>query len=128
MGISSLSLVSGVNPAGEDALPDGAFQLAGRSVIPALDGAVPGGPGAVARFFFRLYSGPAAGTPEVAFEIFQNGRQIVRKPLIGGRVYALPLSFTMDVRLRKRALVWNEVSFRSYQRFTADSHFLPARQ
>jgi hypothetical protein len=47
---------------------------------------------------------------------------------VGGRVYALPLSFTMDVRLRKRALVWNEVSFRSYQRFTADSHFLPARQ
>jgi hypothetical protein len=66
MGISSLSLVSGMNPAGEDALPDGAFQLAGKSVIPALDGAVPGGPGAVARFFFRLYSGPAAGTPEVA--------------------------------------------------------------
>jgi hypothetical protein len=47
---------------------------------------------------------------------------------VGGQVYALPLSFTMDVRLRKRALVRNEVSFRSYQRFTADSHFLPARQ
>ena len=81
MGISSLALVSGVNPAGEDAPPDGAFQLAGKSVIPALDGVVPGGPGAVARLFFRLYSGSAGGTPEVAFEIFQNGRQIVRKPL-----------------------------------------------
>ncbi len=81
LGISSLALVGGVNPAGADAPPDGAFQLAGKSVIPALDGVVPGGPGAVARFFFRLYSGSVAGAPEVAFEILQNGRQIVRKPL-----------------------------------------------
>ena len=47
---------------------------------------------------------------------------------VGGQVYTLPLSFTMDVRMGRRTLVRNEVSFRSCQRFTTDSRLLPRSQ
>ena len=39
---------------------------------------------------------------------------------VGGQVYTLPLSFAVDVRLRKRTQIRNESVFRSYQRFTSE--------
>ena len=47
---------------------------------------------------------------------------------VGGQVYILPLSFTVDVRLRKRTQIRNESIFRSYQRFTADSRIVPVER
>jgi len=47
---------------------------------------------------------------------------------VGGQVYTLPLSFTIDVRTGKRMVVRNEVGFRSCQRFSVDSRLLPAGQ
>ena len=44
---------------------------------------------------------------------------------VGGQVYTLPLSFTVDVRLRKRTMIRNDSVFRSYQRFTTNSRLLP---
>jgi hypothetical protein len=43
---------------------------------------------------------------------------------VGGQVYTLPLSFTVDVRLRKRTQIRNESVFRSYQRFTSSSRIV----
>jgi len=81
LGISSLTLVRGVAAAGKDAVPDGAFQLFGKSVVPALDRAIAGGPGAVARLFFRVYPETAAEPLELAFEILRNGQPVIHKPL-----------------------------------------------
>jgi len=40
---------------------------------------------------------------------------------VADQVYLLPIAVTIDVRLHKRTVARNEVSFRSYQRFSADS-------
>jgi len=81
LGISSLTLVRGVAAAGPDAVPDGAFQFSGKSVVPALDRSIAGGPGAAARLFFRVYPETAAEPLELAFEILRNGQTMIHKPL-----------------------------------------------
>jgi VWFA-related protein len=45
---------------------------------------------------------------------------------VGNAVYLLPHSFTLDIRLRKRTHVRNEITFRSYQRFNVQSRLVPA--
>jgi VWFA-related protein len=40
---------------------------------------------------------------------------------VADQVYLLPVAVTLDVRLHKKTVARNEVSFRSYQRFSADS-------
>ena len=44
---------------------------------------------------------------------------------VGGEVYLLPDSFALDIRLRKRTHIRNEVTFRSYQRFSVQSRVVP---
>jgi len=44
---------------------------------------------------------------------------------VGDQVHLLPLSFTLDIGLRKRIHARNEVLFRSYQRFTVESRLVP---
>jgi VWFA-related protein len=43
---------------------------------------------------------------------------------VGGNLYLLPLSVDIELRLRKKTVVRNEISFRSYQRFTATSRIV----
>jgi VWFA-related protein len=40
---------------------------------------------------------------------------------VADQIYLLPISATIDVRLHKKTLARNEVTFRSFQRFSADS-------
>jgi VWFA-related protein len=40
---------------------------------------------------------------------------------VADQIYLLPIAATIDVRLHKKTVARNEVSFRSYQRFSADS-------
>jgi hypothetical protein len=40
---------------------------------------------------------------------------------VADQVYLLPIAATIDVRLHKQTVARNEVSFRSYRRFSSDS-------
>jgi VWFA-related protein len=81
LSLSGLALVRYIAAAGENAQPDGAFQLAGKSVAPAVERVVAGGPGASITLFFRVYPAHAPDPVELSFEIVRDGRAVVRKPL-----------------------------------------------
>ncbi|HEY1342904.1 MAG TPA: VWA domain-containing protein [Bryobacteraceae bacterium] len=97
LSLSGLSVVRHIVATGADSKPDGAFRLAGRNIVPALDAVIDGGKAATATLFFRLYSGPA---PQLAFEIVKDGKPVVHKPLQaapssqdpGAQVIALDIS------------------------------------
>jgi|GEM_PF-1642849 len=46
---------------------------------------------------------------------------------VGGILHLLPLSVDINLRLRKKTVLRNEISFRAYRRFTAESRVLPAQ-
>jgi len=76
--IEGLSLVRHILASAE-AKSDGAYSLSGKTVTPAVDRVLQGGKGAAATFFFRLY--PAAPSPALAFELLQDGKTLVHRPL-----------------------------------------------
>jgi len=43
---------------------------------------------------------------------------------VGGQLYLLPLSASVEVRHRKNTIIRNEVTFRSYQRYATDSRIV----
>ena len=80
-GISSLAVVRGVTAA-EEGAGDEMFALSGKSVIPAIDGTVAGGPHATAVVYCRLY--PGANTQDaigLEFVVLKNGAPVVHSPL-----------------------------------------------
>ncbi len=81
-GVSSLAVVRSVTASGEDSGDGGMFAFAGNSVIPALDGAVAGGKGAVAKLYLRLYPQPGAAAPvELEFNILKDGKPVLHSPI-----------------------------------------------
>ena len=81
-GVSSLAVVRSVIVSSEDAGDGGMFALAGKSVVPALDGAVAGGKGAFAKVYFRLYPQPGATMPiDLDFNVLKDGKRVVHSPL-----------------------------------------------
>ena len=81
-GVSSLAVVRSVGASGEDGGDPGMFAFAGKSVVPALDGAVVGGTGALARVYFRLYPRAGAAAPiDLEFNVLKDGKPVVHSPL-----------------------------------------------
>lgn len=81
LSMSSLSVVGQLLAAPADAKSDGGFHLDGKTVLPALDGVVPGGKGAAATFFFRLHAPAGAGGVGLEFDFLKDGHGIVHKSL-----------------------------------------------
>jgi VWFA-related protein len=81
LSLTSLSVVGQLLAAPPGAKSDGGFHLDGKTILPALDGVVPGGKGAVATFFFRLYAPPGTGGVGLEFSFLKDGHGIVHKSL-----------------------------------------------
>jgi VWFA-related protein len=80
LGVSSLAVVRSVSAAPEDSESDDMFAMSGKSVLPALDGAVIGGKSA--KVYFRLYPPPGATSAiDVEFNVLKDGKPVLHSPL-----------------------------------------------
>ena len=80
--LSSLAVVREVVPGEPGGADDSLFRLKETTVVPALDGVVHGGKGAVASLFLQLYPSAASPAPvRLELELLQEGQPVVRTPL-----------------------------------------------
>jgi VWFA-related protein len=81
-GVSSLAIVRSAAAAPEASESDDMFAASGKSVTPALDGAVTGGKSASAEVYFRLYPSPGAASPiDLDFNVTKDGKPVLHSPL-----------------------------------------------
>lgn len=81
-GMSSIAIVQEVTPAEPEGEAGSVFRVGDKVVMPAGNGAVPGGKGAVASLFVKLYYEPGSTAPyKLQVQVLKDGKAVIRGPV-----------------------------------------------
>jgi len=82
LALSSINVARAVTATGGESERDAGFHLDGKTVQPALDGQVSGGPNATATLYFKVYPrAGASGTVDLAVEVMREDKRLVHSNL-----------------------------------------------